>query len=243
MTERNWMWTSAFLVLSLGIVLGWVIFKKKRNDRANSNLSHITYTLNHKGFIMKIKYALLSTVLIVVLTLPLFGHFAHSDTTKTDMKHHHMSKMMGKPTIDAAVEGLHMKVWLMTQKHHKKMMKEMKHDGMRMKDTSMAMNKDMKKMKHDGMEMDKATKEAMMAGTHCIMLDASDAVTKKGISDATAKVMIVSPSKKHSSVDLKPMMEHFGSGLTLDEKGQYDFTVNVNVGGVTKTTAFKHVVK
>jgi hypothetical protein len=29
MAERSWMWTPAFLALGLGIVLGWVIFKKK----------------------------------------------------------------------------------------------------------------------------------------------------------------------------------------------------------------------
>ncbi len=192
---------------------------------------------------MKTKYAILSTMLTVFLTLPMFGYYTHGDTTKTDMKHHHMSKMMGRPKVDAIFEGLHMKVWLMTQKHHKKMMKEMKHDGMRMKDTSMAMNDDMKEMKHDGMKMDKATKEAMMAGTHCIMLDVTDAVSGKELANASAKVLIVSPSKKNSSVDLLPMMSHFGDGLTLDEKGEYQFTVNVNVGGVSKTTQFQYTVK
>jgi hypothetical protein len=29
MAERSWMWTPAFFALGLGIVLGWVIFKKK----------------------------------------------------------------------------------------------------------------------------------------------------------------------------------------------------------------------
>ncbi len=29
MVERSWMWTPAFLALGLGVVLGWVIFKKK----------------------------------------------------------------------------------------------------------------------------------------------------------------------------------------------------------------------
>ena len=38
-------------------------------------------------------------------------------------------------------------------------------------------------------------------------------------------------------------MSHFGSGLTLDERGQYKFTVNVNVGGITKTTKFQYAVK
>jgi hypothetical protein len=122
-------------------------------------------------------------------------------------------------------------------------MKEMKHDGMGMKDTSMTMNEDMKGMKHDGMKMDKATKEAMMAGTHHIMLDVTDAASGKEIANASANVLIVSPSKKNSSVDLLPMMNHFGLGLTLDEDGEYQFTVNVNVDGVSKTTQFQYTVK
>jgi hypothetical protein len=39
------------------------------------------------------------------------------------------------------------------------------------------------------------------------------------------------------------MMSHFDSALTLDEKGEYRFTVNVNLGGVTKTTQFQYAVK
>jgi len=31
MGERSWMWIPTFLVLGLGFVLGWVIFKKMRN--------------------------------------------------------------------------------------------------------------------------------------------------------------------------------------------------------------------
>ena len=169
---------------------------------------------------MKTKYLLLSAVLTIALTLPMFGQHTHDDTSKTDMKKHDMSSMMGKPTVDATVEGLHMKVWLITQKQHKEMMKG---------------------MKHDGMEMDKATKESMMAGTHHIMLDVKDSASGKEI--ATAKVLIVSPSKKNSFVDLKPMMDHFGGGLTLDEKGEYQFTVSVNVDGVSKTTQFQYAVK
>jgi hypothetical protein len=178
---------------------------------------------------MKIKNALLPAALTIALTLPLFGQHSHDDMTKTDMKKHSISSMMGKPTVDATVEGLHMKVWLMTQKHHKKMMKEMKHDGREMKDTSM--------------KMDKAAKEAMMAGTHHMMLHASDAVSGKDIVDASVKVLILSPSKKNSSVELKPMMNHFGDGLTLTEKGEYQFTVIVKVDGVPKSTQFKYTVK
>jgi hypothetical protein len=192
---------------------------------------------------MKKRYIYFSTVLTVVLTMSLFGQVTHGDTTKTTMKHHPMVSMMGKPTVDATVEDLHMKVWLMTQKHHKKMMKEMKHEGKGMKDSSMTMNEDMKGMHHDGMKMDKATKEAMMAGTHCIMLDVTDVASGKEITNAGVNVLIVSPSKKSSSVDLKPMMSHFGDGVMLDEKGEYQFTLSVNVGGVSKTTQFQYTVK
>ena len=178
---------------------------------------------------MKSKYAFLPAVLTIALTLPLFGLHSNDDMTKTDMKKHTMASMMGKPTVEATVEGLHMKVWLMTQKHHKMMMKEMKHDGMGMKDT--------------GMEMDKATKEAMMAGTHHIMLHVKDTTSGKEIADANVKVLILSPSKKNSSVELKPMMNHFGDGLALKEKGEYQFTVIVKVDGVPKSTQFKYTVK
>ncbi|MGB2869498.1 MAG: hypothetical protein WBD36_13670 [Bacteroidota bacterium] len=206
---------------------------------------------------MKTKY-LLATALTVALTLPLFGQHTRADMKTTDMKKHDMTSMMGKPTIDATVEGLHMKVWLMTQKQHKKMMKGkkmgemmmgndrkgMKHEGMGMnKDTSMGMGKEMKGMKHDDMGMDKAMMDSMMAGTHCIMLDVSDVATRKGISGASTNVMIMSPSMKHSSVDLKPMMNHFGSGLTLDEKGKYTITASVNVNGVSKSKEFQYEVK
>ena len=207
---------------------------------------------------MKTRNILLSMALTIVLTLPLFGNHNHGDTTKTDMKKHDMSKMMGKPTVDATVEGLHMKVWLMTQRQHKKMMKGkmgrmMMHHEMEdtmghmsmseMDDTSMGMGKDMMGMKHNGMGMNKAMMDSMMAGTHCIMLEVSDAATKKGISDASATVMIMSPSKKHSSVDLKPMMKHFGSGLILHEKGKYQFLVTVNANGESKTKEFRYTVK
>ena len=205
---------------------------------------------------MKIKNILLATVLTIALTMPLFGNHNHGDTTMTGMKQHDMSKIMGKPTVDATVEGVHMRVWLMTQKQHKKMMegkmghmmmnkdmKEMKHDGMKMNDTSMEMGKDMNGMKHDGMEMNKAMMDSMMAGTHCIMLEVTDADTKKDISGASAKLMIMSPSKKHSTVDLKPMMKHFGSGLMLEEKGKYQLLVTVNANGESKTKEFRYTVK
>jgi hypothetical protein len=82
-----------------------------------------------------------------------------------------------------------------------------------------------------------------MAGTHHIGLEVTDAAKGTAITRVSVNLLIESPSKKESSIDLKPMMSHFGSGLTLDEKGEYRFTVNVNAAGVAKTTKFQYVVE
>ncbi len=189
---------------------------------------------------MNIRFAFLSTALTIALTLPVLAADTHVDTTKAGMKKHDMSNIMGKPTADAKVGGLHIKVWLMSQQKHSEMMEHgpgmmMKHgekegdmSGMGMKDSSMA--------------MDKASKDAMMAGTHHIGLEVTDAAKGTAITGISVNLVIESPSKKESSVDLKPMMSHFGSGLTLDEKGEYKFKVNVNVGGITRTTRFHYAV-
>jgi hypothetical protein len=204
---------------------------------------------------MKTKFACLATVLTIASTLPVFGGVTVADSARTGMKGHDMSSVMGKPTADTTVGGLHIKVWLMSQARHNEMMKPgpammMKHGekegemgGMGMKDTSMGMGENMKGMSHESMEKDKTAKDAMMAGTHHIGLAVTDAVKGTEITNATVNLQIESPSKKASSVDLKPMMSHFGSGLTLDEKGEYRFTVNINVAGVAKSTKFQYVVE
>jgi hypothetical protein len=204
------------------------------------------------------KYVFLSTVLIIALTLLVFGQETYDEKPHADIKHHDLSGMIGKPTVDVTVEGLHMQVWLITEEQYKEMMKgqigqmmmESDREGamgrMEMKgtmDTSMAKGKAMKEMKDTSMEMGKATKEAMMTGTHHIMLDVTDATSGKEIANASAKVLIVSPSEKETSVDLASVMTHFGGALKLDEKGDYKFTVSVNVDGVSKTTQFQYSVK
>ena len=179
---------------------------------------------------MKTKYVLLSTILVIVLTLTMFGQTTHNVKTKTVIKKNDISRIMGKPVYESTVDSLNTKVWILTQKKHKEMMKT-------------KMGKMMGKMKDKNMEMDKATKEAMMAGTHYLIFDVTNITNGKEIADSSAKVEIVSPSKKISSVNLQPMMNHFGGGVSLDEKGEYLFTINLNVGAGYKTTQFKHKVK
>ena len=93
------------------------------------------------------------------------------------------------------------------------------------------------------MPTDKETLEAMMAGTHHIMLDVTESGSGKEITDISAKVLIVFPSKKSSAYDLKPMMSDFGGALTLKEKGEYQFTIVVRIQGAPHSKEFHYLVK
>ena len=175
---------------------------------------------------MKIKHLFLASILATALSLPLCGQDKPSDIIRSDTKNHDVSSMMGKPTAEATADGLLMKVWVVTQDEHQKMMKEM---GIsKMIDTSVMMTK--------------AAAEPMMAGTHHIMLVIKDITSDKEIDSATALVLFVSPSNKNSSVDLKSMMNHFGGSLMLNEKGEYELKVSVKVAGVYKSIQFKYLV-
>ena len=110
-------------------------------------------------------------------------------------------------------------------------------------DKDMDMKKDSSSLKHKGMGIDNDTKEAMMAGTHHMMVEVKNAVSGKETNAISAKVAIVSPTNRNTSVDLKmPMANHFGSGITLNEKGEYQLTVSVLVGNVSKTLKLKYTV-
>lgn len=227
---------------------------------------------------MKTKYALLSAILSIAVTLPLWGQGTHVDSAGTALKNSE-SIMLGKPTVDATVEGLHIKVWLLTPEQHTAMMegemgpvkaragkqndmgrmeikgmnatsvvagmdlKGIRQDGSRMKDTTVKKDKDVKGMTQGGGSMNRMAMDSMTAGTHHIRLEATDAASGKVIANAGARIRMVSPSGKKSSVDLNPMMDHFDGALTLDEKGEYRLTASVTAGGVTKTTQFQYAVK
>lgn len=190
----------------------------------------ININYNDREILMKTKYLLLSTIMIIVLTLTVFGQTTRNVKTKTIKKENDISSVMGKPVYESTVDSLNTKVWIITQKKYKGMMKT-------------KMGKIMSMMKDKKIEMDKATKEALIAGTHYFIFDVTNIKNGKEILDTSAKVEIVSRSKKISSVHLQPMMNHFGGGISLDEKGEYLFTINLNVGAGYKTTQLKYKVK
>jgi hypothetical protein len=184
-----------------------------------------------KGFIMKKHDLLLMVILIFAGTLPMLGQDPSGAAGQTGTQTQQMS--VPKPTFETTVVGVHMKVWVMTQAEHKQMMEMQsseKHDD------PDAMGAD-KSMAADTSKMD-----PMMSGTHHIKLELSDDASGKKITTGTASVQIMSPSMKNATMDLTLKTDHFGGGLTLDEKGMYQFILTVVVDGVPKTAQFNYTV-
>lgn len=180
---------------------------------------------------MKNSYAFLSTlILIIVLAIIIFGKTNIYQKRKGVLKKNDVSRVLGKPVFEMTVDSLNTKVWIISQKENKKLMKT-------------KIGKNMSIMKTDSLKMNSATKRAIMTGTHYFIFDVTNIKNKKEIADTTAKVQIVSPSKKISSVTLQPMMNHFGGGIWLTEKGYYLFTINLDIGSSYKTIQFKYRVK
>ncbi len=208
------------------------------------NLIYTSHTTIDEGIMIKPGLTVLSACLTFALTLPVFAQGAPDAMGGSGMKPHDMSAKMGTPTVDATVEGLNIKVWLISQVQHKEMMKPqpsmmMKHGE---QDTSKASATEVQGMKHEGMEMDMATKASMTSGTHHIGVEIADVKSGKAPEKSGVSLLIESPSKKSSTVDLKPAMGHFGSGLALDEKGAYKFTLTVLSAGVSRSTKFDYTV-
>lgn len=179
---------------------------------------------------MKTKYVLLATVLLMFINVTISGQSTRTVKTKSIKKVNDISNVLGKPVYESTVDSLNTKVWIISQKLNTEM-------------KSTTVGEVMGKMKDKNTVKDTEIKKAISAGTHYFIFDVTNILNKKEVADTSAKVEVVFPSKKISSVNLKPMMNHFGAGVTLDEKGEYLFTTNLNVGAGYKTTQFKYKVK
>jgi len=179
---------------------------------------------------MKTKYALLLSVLLMVWTLNVYGQTARKSKAKAVAKKSDISSVLGKPDYESTIDSLDTKVWIISQKKNSEMKKTQT-------------GKMMRTTKDNVTEMDQEGKDGMTAGTHYLIFDVTNIKNGKQITDTSAKVEVVSPSRKNSSVTLQPMMNHFGGGVSLDEKGEYLFTISLDVGDDYRTTQFKYKVK
>jgi len=179
---------------------------------------------------MKTKYIfIVIAILVTLLTGTIIGQGISNTRNDTSKKVNDLSDVLGKPVYESTIDSLNTKVWIISQKKNQEMLKS-------------TTGKSMAKMK-DNTKEDKSTKAAIISGTHYFIFDVTNIKRGKEVADTSAKVEVVSPSKKNISLNLKPMMNHFGSGLTLYEKGDYLFTINLNDGASYRTTQLKYSLK
>jgi hypothetical protein len=180
---------------------------------------------------MKKNYVfVLLAIIVILLTVTIIGQSTSNAKKDTVKKVNDLSDVLGKPVYESTADSLNTKVWIISQRKNKEMLKT-------------TTGKTMAKMKDENTKADKSTKAAIISGTHYFIFDVTNITKGKEVADTSAKVEVVSPSKKNFSVNLQPMMNHFGGGITLDEKGDYLFTINLNIGASFKTTQFKYAVK
>lgn len=179
---------------------------------------------------MKTKYIILPIILFIALTLTMFAQDKQKVETQPITKQNDISIVLGTPIFESTIDSLNTKVWIITQNDYKEMIKT-------------GPGKSTDKMKVTNVKMDTETKKAMVTGTHYFIFDVTNITNRKEVADTSAKVEIVSPSKIISSVNLQPMMNYFGGGILLEEKGEYLFTINLNIGMGYKTTQFKYDLK
>jgi hypothetical protein len=121
-------------------------------------------------------------------------------------------EVVAKPVFEGTNGGMHMRVWMMAV------------------------------IKTNNDDVNNKVAPELKNGTHHIMVEVTGTEDKKEIPGAIVKVMIVSPSQQESTVDLKAMMNQYGANLELDEKGDYQFNVSVNVNGESILTPFHYRV-
>ena len=175
---------------------------------------------------MKTNKIFLLPILVIIFALSMYGQPNTNVKNKTIMKKDDISNSLDKPVYASTKDSLNTKVWIISQNRNREIMK-----------TKIV------KMKDNSSPMDKETKEEMMAGSFFIILDVTNISTGKEFADTSAKVEVVSPSKKLSSANFIPMLSYFGAGVSLIEKGDYLFTINVNIGMSYMTTQFKYTLK
>lgn len=136
-----------------------------------------------------------------------------------------------RPTFETNTGGLDIQVWVMTREEHEQMMNEMKNNE------SMNMNMD-----KEG-KMNKMGNDSKKTGTHHLKMVVSDAGSGNVRNDLNSKVKVTSPTKISTTIGLKNMSDHYGSDLTLNEKGDYIFLITLDDKGTAKTAEFTYKVQ
>ena len=89
------------------------------------------------------------------------------------------------------------------------------------------------------MVIEMATEEATIENEYFIMLDVTNTLSENEIACRSANIQIVYPPNKNTYLDIKAIMNRFGSTSILEEKRKQVFTITLNQDAGYQTQRFR----
>jgi hypothetical protein len=170
---------------------------------------------------MIIKYAFASAALTLILAFPLSAQQPATGTFGSASNVRIPTDLVETSTIVAALQEPHMVLWLIARR------------------TGMVVTRGA----NGELTRPTGVTNPIPNGMYLMLLNITDTTMLKKIDAARATVLVVSPTDLSTSIDFNPTKGGFGCALTLPEKGEYRFTVNVHAGKQTRRTQFNYAVK
>jgi len=167
---------------------------------------------------MKIRIALIGMFLLLTIS-----QLQGQERAKT--------AIMDEPVFEKSMDGLDIKVWIVDEKNKSRF-------AIRNEEEKSGMATERNQVVTDGPVND----SALPIGTHYIAIRAKENKNGKELEESPT-VLIESPSKDAIKVQLKAVRDNYVGSLILEDKGEYKFTLTVNVSGVPEAIPFTYTVK
>lgn len=177
---------------------------------------------------MKTKIAFLTFCMLVFVVIQAQSQNEKKDKTET--------VLLGEPTFEQTEEGIHVKVWIIPEEETDNLIIRKKEISNENEDPSVSSEK----IKSSNRKTDKSMRSQHLEPTHKILVEIDDAEKNEELENANPKLIVVYPSHTSTSVDLKNIMKNFSGNITLDETGQYEFSIIVAAGSTAKTIQFNY---
>ena len=168
---------------------------------------------------MKTRIAITGMFLLMAISIRLSGQ----ERAKT--------MILDEPTFEKSVQGMELKLWIIEEKEKSKF-------GIQNEKEESGMASTNNQVITEGPVND----SALPIGTHYITINAKKSDDGKNI-DESPKILIESPSKEAVAIQLKTVKDNYAGSLTLKEKGEYKFTLSVNINGSQESIPFTYIVK
>lgn len=164
------------------------------------------------------------------IRIALMGMFLFLAISQLPGQERAKTAIIDEPAFEKSMEGLDLKVWIVDEKNKSRFV-------IRNEEEESGMAAERNQVVTDGPIND----SALPIGTHYIAVSAKETDGKE--MEESPTVLIESPSKGATKVRLKALRDNYVGSLILEDKGEYKFTLTVNVSGIPEAIPFTYTVK